>query len=214
MTEELEFDIIRVTGIVAILRASSSARLLQACEALLDGGVRAVEVTLTTPGALGTIAAARKRFAADLYFGAGSVLSGKAVDEAVDAGAQFIVSPNLNHEVMVACHRTSIPVMPGAFTPTEIVSAWEGGAEMVKVFPASLGGPDLIKALKAPLPHIQMAAVGGVEIDNAAAFIRAGASALGVGSSLVNDHLLDDNRLTEIRQRAERFIAEVQRGRE
>lgn len=213
VAEELTFNIIGETGIVAILRASSSDHLLHACDALLAGGIRAVEVTLTTPSALATITAARKNFRKELYFGAGSVLSPNAAQSAIDAGAQFIVAPSLNFTVITHCLDRNIPIMPGAFTPTEIVNAWEAGATMVKVFPANLGGPELIKALKAPLPQIAMAAVGGVETENAAAFIRSGASALGVGSSLVNDRLLVSGNFGEIQRRAARFIEEVRLGR-
>jgi 2-dehydro-3-deoxyphosphogluconate aldolase/(4S)-4-hydroxy-2-oxoglutarate aldolase len=208
-------EIVRSTGVIAILRASDSQRLIQAADALLVGGVRCIEVTLTTPGALAVIEQARAKYAqGEVFFGAGSVLDAESARLAIFAGAQFIVSPSFNPKVIRLCHRYSIPVFPGAYTPTEIVSAWECGADMVKVFPASLGGPEWIRALKAPLPQIELVPVGGVDLSNAADFIRAGAAALGVGSSLVNDKLLkEENAAAQIEARARGFIEAVRQGR-
>lgn len=205
-------EIIQATRVVAILRAKTSAGLLQAVDALRAGGVRAIEVTLTTQGALETIRDARKVAQPDFWFGAGSVINLDLARQAVEAGAQFIVSPNTVPEVIQFCKAQGIPVFPGAFTATEIVTAWESGADMVKLFPSSLGGPALIKALKAPLPQVKLMAVGGVEVTNAAEFIRAGASALGVGASLINDSLLNNGDFAEITRRAEAFIREAAKG--
>lgn len=211
MTPHPLIQAIHDTKLVAILRARSSTGLLNACEALREAGLRAVEVTMTTAGALDTIRAARQGNEADFWFGAGSVVSVKMARECLEAGAQFIVTPVCVPEVIHLCKDQGIPVFPGAFSPTEIYTAWEAGADMVKIFPSSLGGPALIKALKAPLPYVEMMAVGGVEVSNAAQFLRSGASALGVGSSLVNDELVSTQNFAEIKKRALEFVAAVQR---
>ena len=206
-------ECINTTGIIAILRASSSDSLLKAAEALHAGGVLAIEVTLTTPGALEVIREAQQKLSQEIYFGAGSVLDPETTRAAIFAGANFIVAPSLNLDVIKLCRRYSIPVIPGAFTPTEIVTAWEAGADLIKIFPASVGGPEMIKALKAPLPQIDLVPVGGVEISNTASFFRAGAAAVGVGSSLVNDPLLSRGDYDEITSRAKQFIQEAALGR-
>jgi len=206
-------SLIRQTGVIAILRAKSSEQLLAAADAIRLGGVCAIEVTMTTPGALAIIEQARARYSQEVFFGAGTVLDPESARAAILAGAQFVVSPALKPGVIELCHRYSIPVFPGAYTPTEIVTAWEAGANMVKIFPASVGGPEMIKALKAPLPHIAMMPVGGIEINNTTSFIRAGASAVGVGSALVNEQLLNQGSYAEITARAQRFLQEVRKGR-
>lgn len=213
MTNITKMAQIDICGIIAILRASSPQSLIDAANALKLGGVTVIEVTLTTPGALDIIKQARQVFGDEVLFGAGSVLDPESARTAIFAGADFIVMPTTNIEVIQLCRRYSIPVLPGAYTPTEIVTAWQAGADMVKLFPASNGGPEMLKALKAPLPQVKFVPVGGVEIENTANFIRAGASAVGVGSSLVNDQLLSTKRFVEITDRARRFIEQVELGR-
>ena len=144
---------IRYTGVIAILRAKSSEQLLAAADAIRMGGVCAIEVTMTTPGALAIIEQARSRYSQEVFFGAGTVLDPESARAAILAGAQFIVAPSLKPAVIELCRRYSIPVFPGAYTPTEILTAWELGADMVKIFPASVGGPGFIKALKARCPR-------------------------------------------------------------
>jgi len=212
--ESMILAAIRQAGVIAILRARSSEQLLEAADAIRDGGVKAIEVTLTTSGALAVIEQAASRYTGEVVFGAGTVLDAESARLAILAGAQFIVSPGLKFEVIELCRRYSIPVFPGAYTPTEILSAWEAGADMVKVFPASVGGPAFIKALKAPLPQVELIPVGGVTIANTAEFIRAGASAVGVGSDLLDPGLLEARAWSDLKERAIRFITEVQRGRE
>ncbi len=213
MNHQAQLDVIRATGVIAIMRAKSSDQLLQAADAIRVGGVRAIEVTMTTPGALSVIEQASSRYGNDVLFGAGTVLDAESARSAILSGAQFIVAPSLDLATIALCRRYSVPVFPGAFTPTEIVAAWQAGADMVKVFPASLGGPALIKALKAPLPQIDLVPVGGVELDNAADFIRAGSAALGVGSALVDQKLLDRGDFAALTERARGFIEAVARGR-
>jgi 2-dehydro-3-deoxyphosphogluconate aldolase/(4S)-4-hydroxy-2-oxoglutarate aldolase len=202
------------TGVVAIMRARSADQLLVAAEAVLAGGVKAIEVTMTTPGALDVIRQAVNKFGDSVLFGVGSVLDPETARSAMLAGAQFVVCPTLIIKTIEICNRYSVPVMPGAYTPTELLTAWEAGASIVKVFPASAGGPAYIKAIKAPLPHIRLAAVGGVDLNNTADFIRAGVDIVGVGGELVSQKLLDAKDFNSITERARRFREEVERGRQ
>lgn len=214
MNKSEKLNLIRETGIVAIMRAKSSEQLIAAADAIKAGGVMVIEVTMTTPGALGVIEAAKTRYGEDVLFGAGSVLDTETARAAILAGADFVVAPTLNLDMVALCNRYSIPVMPGCYTPTEALTAWEAGADMIKLFPASVGGADFVKAILAPLPHLEIVPVGGVNLDTAANFIHKGAAALGVGSSLVNQKLLDAGDLDELTRRAKAFITEVQKGRE
>jgi 2-dehydro-3-deoxyphosphogluconate aldolase/(4S)-4-hydroxy-2-oxoglutarate aldolase len=209
-----KLNLIRETGIVAIMRAKLSEQLIAAADAIKTGGVSVIEVTMTTPGALNVIKTAKKKFGDAVLFGAGSVLDPETARAAILAGADFIVAPTLKLDVIALCNRYSVPVMPGCYTPTEILTAWEAGADMVKLFPASVGGADLLKAILAPLPQIELVPVGGVDLTTAADFIRKGAAALGVGSSLINQKLLDEGNMAELTRRAAAFIAEVKQGRE
>jgi 2-dehydro-3-deoxyphosphogluconate aldolase/(4S)-4-hydroxy-2-oxoglutarate aldolase len=213
MSRERSISIIRETGVVAIMRAQSSEQLLRAADAIREGGVQAIEVTMTTPGALQVIEQAASKYDQDVVFGAGTVLDAESARAAILAGAQFIVAPTLNRELIALCRRYSILSMPGAYTPTEALTAWECGADMVKIFPSSVGGPAFIKALKAPLPQVELVPVGGVGLDNTADFIRAGAAAVGVGSSLINQKLLDAGDFAALTERARGFIQAVARGR-
>jgi len=208
-----KLDLIRETGVIAIMRAQSSGQLIAAADASKAGGVRAIEVTMTTPGALDVIAEASARYGQDVLFGAGSVLDAETARAAILAGAGFVVAPTLDLSVVALCNRYSIPVMPGCYTPTEMLTAWEAGADMIKLFPASVGGPALIRAILAPLPQLEIVPVGGVDLDTAADFAAAGAAALGVGSSLVNQKLLDTGDMAELTRRANAFIGKVQEGR-
>ena len=207
-------DQILSTGVIAIMRAKSADQLLEAAEAILTGGVNAIEVTMTTPGALEVIRQSVDRFGKDVLFGVGSVLDSETARAAILSGAQFVVCPTLNLNTIELCNRYSVPVMPGAYTPTELLTAWEAGASLVKVFPASVGGPAYIKAVKAPLPQIRLAAVGGVDLTTTADFIRAGVEVVGVGGELVNQKLLDAKDFPVITERARRFREEVEKGRQ
>ncbi len=202
------------SGIVAIMRAKSSDQLLSAAEAILAGGVNSIEVTMTTPGALAVVEQAVNRFGDKVLFGVGSVLDAETARAAILSGAQFVVCPTLNIKTIEICHRYSVPVVPGAYTPTEILTAWEAGASWVKVFPASAGGPAYIKAVKAPLPQVRLSAVGGVNLENTADFIRAGCDIVGVGGELVNQKLLDQKDFAAISELARRFREEVLKGRQ
>ncbi len=213
MNKREKLELIRSTGVVAIMRAQSSDQLIAAADAIKEGGVRVIEVTMTTPGALGVIEEATDRYGDEVLFGAGSVLDTETARAAMLAGAGFVVAPTLSVPVVELCNRYGVPVMPGIYTPTEALTAWEAGADMVKLFPASVGGPDLIKAIRAPLPQLEIVPVGGVDLTTAVDFIRKGAAALGVGSSLVNQKLLDAGDMEELTRRAVAFIAAVKEGR-
>ena len=213
MNRDEKLELIRGTGVIAIMRAKSSDQLIAAADAIRRGGVRAIEVTMTTPGALDVIEEAVHRYGSDVLFGAGTVLDAETARTAILAGAGFIVAPTLNLQMVALCKRYAVPVLPGCFTPTEMLTAWEAGADMVKLFPAELGGPDLVRAILAPLPQLQIVPVGGVDLNTAAEFIRVGAAALGVGSSLINQKLLESGDMEELTRRAAAFIGEVQRGR-
>lgn len=213
MTRTEKLNLIRQSGVIAIMRAQSSDQLIAAADAIKKGGVRVIEVTMTTPGALGVIQEAATRYGEGVLFGAGTVLDAETARAAVLAGAGFIVAPTLNLKVIALCNRYSVPIMPGCYTPTEMLTAWEAGADMIKLFPASAGGPGLIKAIRAPLPQLEIVPVGGVNLNTAAEFIENGAAALGVGSSLVNQRLLDAGDMDELTRRAAAFIREVRKGR-
>jgi 2-dehydro-3-deoxyphosphogluconate aldolase/(4S)-4-hydroxy-2-oxoglutarate aldolase len=212
MAENLVEQIARV-GVVAIIRANSSNSLLSAAEAIRDGGMTVIEVTMTTPGALDLVREATTRLGKEIIFGAGTILDPETARLAILAGAQFIVAPTLNLDTIALCKRYSIPVMPGAYTPTEIMTAWEAGADMVKVFPADTLGAKFIKAVKAPLPQVKLFPTGGVNVDNIGDFLRAGASAVGVGGELISQQLLDDKDFEALTERAIHFREAVDRVR-
>jgi 2-dehydro-3-deoxyphosphogluconate aldolase/(4S)-4-hydroxy-2-oxoglutarate aldolase len=213
MNKSEKLGLIRETGVIAIMRAQSSDQLIAAADAIKAGGVRVIEVTMTTPGALAVVEEAKGRYGQDVLFGAGTVLDAETARAAILAGADFVVAPSLDLDTVALCNRYSIPAMPGCYTPTETVTAWQAGADMIKLFPASMGGPDLVKAILAPLPQLEIVPVGGVNLDTAAEFIRKGAAAVGVGSSLVNQALLDASDLEELQRRAAALIGEVRKGR-
>jgi 2-dehydro-3-deoxyphosphogluconate aldolase/(4S)-4-hydroxy-2-oxoglutarate aldolase len=213
MVHQQSLDLIRRIGVIAIMRAKSSEQLLRAADAIREGGLGVIEVTMTTPGALSVIEQAVGRYDQDVLFGAGTVLDAVSARAAILAGAQFIVAPTYSSTLIEMCRRYSVPVMPGAFTPTEILSAWEMGADMVKVFPASFGGPALIKAIRAPLPQVELVPVGGVNLDTTVGFIKAGAAAVGVGSALISQKLLDVGDFGTLTERARRYVELVTTGR-
>jgi 2-dehydro-3-deoxyphosphogluconate aldolase/(4S)-4-hydroxy-2-oxoglutarate aldolase len=193
-------------GIIAVLRTNQPEQVLPACEALLAGGVNALEVTLTVPRALDLLRQARQRFAAHAVVGAGTVLNEAQCREAISAGAEFIVSPITSAALVTAGHAADRPVMLGAYTPTEAQTAYEAGADFIKLFPADQLGPAYVKALRAPLPHLRIVPTGGVDLDTAADFLRAGCAALGVGSSLLSARILRESNWPELTRLARAFV--------
>ena len=205
---------IRATGLIPVVRAESADLAMRAVEAIKAGGVDVLEVTMTVPGAIDVIAKLAATFGAEVVIGAGTVDPDTA-NKCVQAGAQFIVSPALNEETMAFCRRNDVGVFPGALTPTEVVRAWNAGADAVKVFPAgAVGGASYLKALKAPLPQIELVPTGGVSLKTAADFIKAGAMALGVGSDLVDTKALREDRDEVIAERAREFLEIVREARQ
>jgi len=202
------------SGVIAVVRLSEAVRLGPAARALAAGGVGAVEVTLTTPGAIDAIAdlAADKELAG-CVIGAGTVLDESAARYVIDAGARFVVSPALNPAVIRACRDREVPCMPGAFTPTELLEAWRAGAPVVKLFPASAVGPGYIRDVLAPLPFLRLVPSGGVSLENAGEWIRAGAAAVSVGSALASAALLTDESTAELTARARSFVERVAQAR-
>jgi 2-dehydro-3-deoxyphosphogluconate aldolase/(4S)-4-hydroxy-2-oxoglutarate aldolase len=208
-----DLDRVLDSGLVAILRAPSSEQLLNVSRALLEGGIDVIEITFTVPGALDILREVRRELGDQVLLGAGSVLDPETARAALLAGAEFIVSPCVNLDVIRLCRRYSKLVMPGAFTPTEVVTAWEAGADFVKIFPAELAGPKHIRALAAPLPQVRLMPTGGVDLQTLPEFLRAGACAVGVGSSLVDKESVRTGDTAKIRDLAAQYVALVRKTR-
>ena len=214
MTREEVLQQIRKVALVPVLRATSAELAIKAAAAIEAGGVSLLEVTMTVPGAIDVISAVIKSSQGRVVVGAGTVLDSETARACIIAGAQFVVSPALNLGTIEVCRRYSIAVIPGALTPTEIVTAWEAGADIVKVFPCgSLGGPKYLAALKGPLPQIELIPTGGVSLSNAADFLAAGACALGAGSDLVDSSALAKGNLDVITENTRKYVAVVQQAR-
>jgi len=198
---------IKECKLVPVVRAASADEAMRAIDAIKAGGIDILEITMTVPGAVRLMEDVAGRYGDDVLVGAGTVLDPETARACILAGARFIVSPALNLETIALCRRYSIPVMPGALTPTEVITAWQAGADMVKVFPCSaMGGASYLKALKAPLPQVDLIPTGGVSLEPAADFLAAGASALGIGADLVNLNALRDGRAAEITAKARHYV--------
>lgn len=204
---------IEETGIVAVIRVNNADELMDTTVALCEGGVKALEITMTSPGALDTITQASARFGENAIIGVGSVLDAETARLAITAGAQFVVSPVLKEEIVRMCKRYNMACIPGAYTPTEILAAWEAGGDVVKVFPATKLGPSFFKDIHGPLPHIKLTPTGGVDLTTAGEFIKAGACFVGVGGALVDKKLIAAKSWSELSTRAAQFIAAVREAR-
>ncbi|MGA1999300.1 MAG: bifunctional 4-hydroxy-2-oxoglutarate aldolase/2-dehydro-3-deoxy-phosphogluconate aldolase [Terriglobales bacterium] len=203
------------TGIIPVIRATSAEAALQAAEAVSRGGISVVEITMTVPNAIRVMEKVAEQLGGQVLLGAGTVLDPETARAAILAGAEFIVAPSLNLKTVEMAHRYSKVVLPGALTPTEVLAAWEAGADFVKIFPAgNVGGPKYIKALKAPFPQISLVPTGGVNLETAADFVLAGASALGVGGELVDAKALAAGHVEVIEENARKFLACVRTARE
>ncbi len=200
-------------GIVAIIRATSGEQLVNVARALHEGGIDVIEVTFTVPNVLEILAAVRKDLGNKILLGAGTVLDPETCRAALLAGAEFIVSPSLNLEVIKLCKRYGKLVMPGAFTPTEIITAWEAGADIVKLFPADCVGPNYLKALRGPLPQVRILPTGGVDLKTLPDFFKAGACAVGLGGQLVEKSAIESGNMTRIRELAAQYVALVKQTR-
>lgn len=209
-TRERSLERIREVRLIPIVRAPSSEDAAAAAGAILRGGIGIAEITMTVPRALRVLEQITEQSGRDVLLGAGTILDAETCRAAILAGAEFIVTPSLDVRVVEMARRYGKPCFPGALTPTEVVAAWQAGADMVKIFPCGpVGGPQYIKALKGPLPHIEMVPTGGVSLETAAAFIKAGAAAVAVGSELVDLKAIRDGKPEVIVERAKHFLAEV-----
>lgn len=205
---------LREGGLIPIIRAPSAEEALGICQVLESAGISNMEVTLTVPGAIEVIRELSTKLGDRVMIGAGTVLDERSAEACVAAGARFIISPGLDLATVAFCRSAKVAVFPGVLTPTEIIAAWKAGADMVKIFPASaVGGASYIKAVKAPLPQVEMVPTGGVSVDTAADFIKAGAAALGVGGDLVDLKALREGRGEVIAERARRYLEVVRAAR-
>ncbi|HEX7294351.1 MAG TPA: bifunctional 4-hydroxy-2-oxoglutarate aldolase/2-dehydro-3-deoxy-phosphogluconate aldolase [Pyrinomonadaceae bacterium] len=205
---------IKDIGVIPVVRATSADEAMRAIDAIREGGISVLEITMTGPGAVAVIEEVSKRYGSDALVGAGTVLDPQTARDCMSAGARFVVSPALNVDTIALCRQSGVAVMPGALTPTEVVEAWNAGADLVKVFPAgAVGGASYIKSLKAPLPQIDLIPTGGVSLKTAADFIRAGASALGVGADLVDIKAIREGQQSLITERARQFLQIVKDAR-
>ncbi len=205
---------IREVGLIPIVRTPSTDDAFRAAEAILSAGIGIAEITMTVPDALRVLERVAKRFGDQVLLGAGTILDGKACEAAIAAGAEFIVSPSLQFDVIEAAKRLTKACIPGALSPTEVVAAWRAGADMVKIFPCGpAGGPSYIKALRGPLPDIPYVPTGGVTLETTADYIRAGAAAVAVGGELVNLKALQAGKTEVIVSTARKFLEAVRLGR-
>jgi 2-dehydro-3-deoxyphosphogluconate aldolase/(4S)-4-hydroxy-2-oxoglutarate aldolase len=209
LTRQSITDAIEREGIVAVIRIKEPEKLRAVIDAIADGGVRALEVTMTVPGAVELIRHLAPALPAGFVFGAGTVLDADTAARVIDAGAQFVVSPVFRQSVIEACHARGVPAMPGCFSPTEILDAWDAGADIVKVFPATALGPGFFKDVRGPLPQVKLMPTGGVTLDNAGDWIRAGAVAVGVGTALLDAKAIAAGEYAVLRANAERIVANV-----
>jgi 2-dehydro-3-deoxyphosphogluconate aldolase / (4S)-4-hydroxy-2-oxoglutarate aldolase len=205
---------IEASGVVAVVRLDDASTFADVAAALVEGGVRGIEVTMTVPGAVSLIERLARNAPPGLLVGAGTVLDAETARQVILAGARFVVGPVFRPAVIDVCHRYDVPVMPGCFTATEILSAWEAGADVIKVFPATALGPGFFKDIHGPLPQIRMMPTGGVTRENAGEWIRAGAVAIGVGTALVDRRAVAERRFDVISASARFFIQAVQLARD
>jgi 2-dehydro-3-deoxyphosphogluconate aldolase/(4S)-4-hydroxy-2-oxoglutarate aldolase len=201
-------------GLIPVVRVTSAKEAIDVADAIKEGGVTSIEITMSVQGAIDVIKELTQKYRDEIIMGAGTVLDTETGRAALLAGAQFIVSPTLNLDLIQLAHRYSAVVIPGTMTPTEILAAWNAGADMVKVFPAAqLGGPEYLKALRGPLPQILLVPTGGVNLQNAGAFIKAGATALGVGGELVDKKAIKEKKFNVITENARAYLKAIREAR-
>jgi 2-dehydro-3-deoxyphosphogluconate aldolase / (4S)-4-hydroxy-2-oxoglutarate aldolase len=196
-------------GVVAVIRTPQADQVLPVCEALLAGGIHALEITLTVPNALAVLKEATRTFGSAAVVGAGTILDAHECRSALEAGAEFIVSPITRREIVEAAHAADRPVMLGAYTPTEAQTAHEAGADFIKLFPADQLGPAYVNSIRAPLPHLKIVPTGGVDLETAPAFLKAGCAALGVGSALLTREILHTSNWAALTRLAQAFVEVV-----
>lgn len=209
MTKEKVLETILQTKVVAVIRMADSGKLLKVVEAVQAGGVKAIEITMTVPDAIEVIRTMARTKPAGVVIGAGSVLDPETARAAILAGAEFVVSPATNFDTIRLCIRYGVPVMPGAMTPTEIVAAWQAGADIVKIFPATSVGPKYFKDIHGPLPQIRLMPTGGVSLENSADFIKNGACCVGIGTALLDTKAIAAGDWNVLTENARKLIASV-----
>jgi len=213
-SKETSLGLIREVGLVPIVRAASAEDAFKAAEAIIEGGIGIAEITMTVPNAIRVMERVAERYGDKVLLGAGTILDPETCRAALLAGAQFIVTPSLDVRVIEVAKRYSKPIMPGALTPTEVVTAWQAGADLVKIFPCGpVGGPQYIKALRGPFPHIDFVPTGGVNLETTPEFIKAGAAAVAVGGELVDAKALKEGRPDVITANARKYVEAVRAAR-
>ena len=214
MQKNTTLSTITEIGIVPVIRTESAEGAIRAIEAIHRGGIRVAEITMTVPGAIRALEKVADQFGDQILLGAGTVLDPETARAAMLAGAEFFVTPNLNLKTIEMAKRYSKAIMPGALTPTEVLTAWEAGADAVKIFPCSaVGGAKYIKALRAPFPHIEMVPTGGVNLETIADFLKAGACACGVGAELIDSSNIREGKFDVFEERAKRFLEAIRKAR-
>jgi 2-dehydro-3-deoxyphosphogluconate aldolase/(4S)-4-hydroxy-2-oxoglutarate aldolase len=213
MSRAATVQAIEDSGVVGIIRMKDPSRLPGVVEALAEGGVRALEITMTVPGAVDLIRQTAASLPAGFLLGAGTVLDVETARRVVDAGARFLVSPVMRLDLIAAARELDVPIMPGCLSPTEILTAWDAGADIIKVFPATALGPGYLRDIHGPLPHVKLMPTGGVSVENAGDWIRGGAVAVGVGSALLDPAALAAGRYDSVLEKAKRIVANVNAAR-
>jgi 2-dehydro-3-deoxyphosphogluconate aldolase/(4S)-4-hydroxy-2-oxoglutarate aldolase len=215
MNKETVLSSMRDIGIVPVVRTPSAESAIKSIEAIYAGGIRAAEITMTVPGAVKALEAVADRFGDKIVLGAGTVLDPETARICMLAGAEFFVTPALNLKTIEMAKRYSKVICPGALTPTEVLTAWEAGADIVKIFPCgNVGGPKYIKALKGPFPHIEMIPTGGVNLETAGEFLKAGACAVAVGGELVDAKTIAEGKYEVFEQRARQYLEVIAKARQ
>lgn len=213
MTREEILKKILSSGVVAVIRMADSKRLAKVIEAIQKGGVLNIEITMTVPNAVEIIRQLRATVSQEVLIGAGTVTDVASATAVIDAGAQFVVSPVLNLDIIRLCHERDVPVMPGCYTPTEIFTAWNAGADVIKVFPATSLGPKYFKDIRGPFPNIRLLPTGGVTVDNVGEWIAAGAVGVGIGSDLLDKKAIDEERYEVLTDRARTMVQNFQKAK-
>jgi 2-dehydro-3-deoxyphosphogluconate aldolase/(4S)-4-hydroxy-2-oxoglutarate aldolase len=211
--KENRLKIIEDSGIIAVIRAQKAEEAVEIARAVFEGGIVPIEITLTVPDAFTVMEEIRRSLGERILLGAGTVLDAEGARRAIRAGAEFLVSPMLNPEMVHLCREDGKIAIPGAFTPTEIMAAWRGGADIVKIFPASVGGPELIKDLRGPFPQIKFLPTGGVTLDNVSQFIKAGAVAVAVGGNIIDKKAVSLGKFDVITENSRKFLAAVKNAK-
>jgi len=209
MTKDKVLKGLLASKAVAVIRMTDAAKLAKAAAALRKGGITAFEVTMTVPGAVEIIRAMARDRKPGVLIGAGTVLDAGSASDVIGAGADFVVSPITDGDMIMACREAEVLVVPGAFTPTEIAAAWRAGADIVKVFPATSLGPQFFRDLRGPLPHIRVMPTGGVTLENAREFLEAGACCVGIGTALLDKKMIDDDDWEGLASKARRLAGSL-----